>query len=483
MARLASKPVDNDGIDELLAGELAKYRYDPLGFIMFILPWGEGDLKGFDGPDEWQRDVLNDLGRELKRTEAEGGSIQLSVASGHGIGKSALIAWLILFWMSTRPDCQVVVTANTGIQLETKTWRELAVWHKRSLNKHWFEYTATKFFSRHHPETWFSSAIPWNEQRSEAFAGTHAKDVLYLFDEASAIADVIWEVSEGAMTTPSATWVAFGNPTRATGRFRECFDDGKFAHRWISRKVDSRNAKMADRKKIDEWEEDYGEDSDFFRIRVRGEFPRSASRQFIDSEIVKEALARVPVGEGPVVMGVDVARFGDNDTVILVRQGDRVWTPTSYNGLDTQQVASVVAEKIKEHNPDAIFIDGVGVGGGVVDRLRALGFEVADVNSGHRATDERSYTNLRAEMWAKIRDWLRRGGCIPEHDRLARELVAIEYDFDRRNRLMLERKDDMRRRGVMSPDFADALALTFAQEVTFREWANMPVQTSYGTIA
>lgn len=466
-----------------MADEISKCRYDPLGFVKFIFPWGHEDLAGEDGPDTWQAEILSKLGDELQRAEGEGGSIQLAVASGHGIGKSALIAWLILFWMSTRPECQVVVTANTGIQLETKTWRELALWHKRALNKHWFDHTATKFLSAVHPETWFAAAIPWNEQRSEAFAGTHAKDVLYLFDEASAIADIIWEVSEGAMTTKGATWVAFGNPTKATGRFRECFDDGKFAKRWITRKIDSRTAKMADKKKIAEWQEDYGEDSDFFRVRVRGEFPRAANRQFIDSELVRDAVGRVASGEGPSVMGVDVARFGDNDTVILVRKGDRCFAPVDYNGLDTQQVASVVAEAIKEHSPDAVFIDGVGVGGGVVDRLRVLGFDVADVNSGARATDERSYTNLRSEMWAKMRNWLRMGGCLPEHERMARELTSIEYDFDRRNRLMLERKEDMRRRGVVSPDFADALALTFAQDVSFRQWAMEPIVAEYGTMA
>lgn len=469
------------GLERALAEQIAGFVFDPLGFVKFNFKWGEGDLKDFDGPDVWQAEILETLGKELLRAEKEGGSIQLAVASGHGIGKSALISWIIDFWMSTRPDPQVVVTANTSTQLETKTWRELAVWHKRSLNAHWFVHEAQKFYHVDNPKTWFASPIPWNEAKPEAFAGTHAKDVLYLFDEASAIPDAIWEVSEGAMTTPGATWVAFGNPTQATGRFRECFR--RFKHRWITRQIDSRSAKMADKKKINEWIEDYGEDSDFARIRIKGEFPRTADRQFIGDHIVQQAQSREPVGDGPMIMGVDVARFGKNDTVVCRRQGDKVFPLIAWNGLDTMQTAMKVGEMIKAHGPDAVMVDGVGVGGGVVDRLRMLGFDVLDVNSGARASEEDVYTNLRAEMWAKLRADLGRSLCLPFDDKLSRELTSIEYDFDRRNRLMLERKEDMVRRGVESPDRADALALTYAAPVTPKVWADAPLAAEYGTIA
>lgn len=464
-----------------LQADIARFIFDPLGFVKYVYEWGHGDLAEYDGPDDWQADILRTLGDELRRAEKEGGSIQLAVASGHGIGKSALISWIIHFWMSTRPDPQVVVTANTAVQLETKTWRELAVWHKRAVNKHWFVHEAQKFYNVADPKTWFASPIPWNEAKPEAFAGTHAKDVLYLFDEASAIPDAIWEVSEGAMTTPGATWVAFGNPTQATGRFRECFR--RFKHRWITRQIDSRTAKMADKKKIGEWIEDYGEDSDFVRIRVRGEFPRTADRQFIGDHLVQQGQRREPVGDGPVIMGVDVARFGKNDTVVCRRQGDKVFPLVSWNGLDTMQTAMRVAEAIKNYQPDAVMVDGVGVGGGVVDRLRMLGFDVLDVNSGARASDEEIFTNLRAEMWSKLRDDLVRGLCLPFDEKLARELTSIEYDFDRRNRLMLERKEDMVRRGVESPDRADALALTYAAPVTPKVWHDAPLAAEYGTIA
>ena len=130
--------------------------------------------------------------------------------------------------MSTRPHPQIVVTANTREQLLKKTFRELSVWHKLLINTGWFTWTATKFYHNDHPETWFAAAVPWSAERPESFAGTHAEHVMLLFDEASGIHDVIWEVAEGAMTTAGAAWLVFGNPTRNTGRFRECF--GKFAH-------------------------------------------------------------------------------------------------------------------------------------------------------------------------------------------------------------------------------------------------------------
>ena len=441
---------------------IAAFREDPLGFVRDVFPWGEGALIGEDGPDEWQAAFLGTLGEEVASARD---AVKIAVASGHGVGKTALCAWILLWFLSTRPHPQVVVTANTKPQLEGKTWRELAKWHKLARHGHWFEWTATKFYLGQHPETWFASAVPWSRERSEAFAGTHEKHVLVVFDEASAIADEIWDVTEGAMTTPAATWLVFGNPTRNAGRFRECWR--RYRHRWITREVDSRTAKKANKTQIEKWVADYGEDSDFVRVRVRGVFPRAASSQFIGSDAIFEAQRREPppVDHAPVVMGVDVARFGDDQSVILVRQGQAVLDVQGYRGLDTMQTAARVGEAIRKWRPNGVLIDGVGVGGGVVDRVRQLGFRVTDVNAGAKAGDANSFYNLRAEMWSKMRDWLG-AGCLPaDHRELADDLMAPEYGFDGRNRLQIEKKDDMKARGVPSPDWGDALALTFAAPV------------------
>ena len=456
--------------------DVSNFVDDPLGFVYFVFPWGEGDLAEHEGPDEWQKEVLEEIGLAIRSGNTE--AFQAAVASGHGIGKGALSAWIIFWAMATRPHLNGVVTANTKVQLETKTWRELAVWHKRSLIKDWFEWTATKFYHIGHPETWFTAAIPWSEKNPEAFAGQHGEHVLIIYDEASAIPDIIWEVSEGAMTTPGAMRFAFGNPTRNTGKFRECF--GKFKHRWLLWQIDSRDCRMTDKRKLDEWVDDYGEDSDFVKVRVRGEFPSASSMQFIPSDIVEAAQEREAksYSHEPLIIGVDVARFGDDQSVICFRRGrDAMTIPwRKYRGLDTMQLAARVAEVVAEFQPDAVFVDGGGVGGGVVDRLRQLAFNCVDVNFGAKADDAR-YLNKRAEMWGRMKEWLV-GGSIPKDRDLRDDLIGVEYGYTVTNQIQLEKKEDMKKRGLASSDCGDALAVTFAHPVAPKEMSAGPSQAA-----
>lgn len=454
----------DETIDSQLIQACEQFVYDPLAFVLWAYPWGEGILKGEDGPDTWQADFLMAYGEALK----SGKPVRMSRASGHGVGKTALIAWIIQHFMSTRPNPEVITTANTATQLETKTWRELAKWHSLSIHKHWFDWTATKYKCRADPATWFAIAQPWSKERPDAFQGSHEKHILFLYDEASAIDDIIWETTEGAMTTPGAVWIAFGNPTQNTGRFKECW--GKFKHRWDSGRIDSRTAKMANKGQIKEWIEDYGDDSDFVRIRVKGMFPRAASNQFISEELVIDAQHRANVPHlyrhSPVVLGVDVARFGDDQSVIVVRQGTCLEKIYKYREKDTMQLADLVLEQIKRWEPQTVFVDEIGIGAGVVDRLHQLGYRfVLGVNSGNKANDENQYYNLRAEMWGKIRDWLPHAVLPKDDDELRMDLIGPEYGFDGRNRIQLEKKKDMKNRGLASPDIGDALAMTFAVDV------------------
>lgn len=448
-----------------LQDDIALFVYNPLGFVLFVFPWGEGALSEYpDGPDEWQTDILREIGEKAKTAKD---AIQIAVASGHGIGKTALIAWIIIWFLSTRPTPQAVVTSNTKTQLDTKTWRELAKWHKLAINSHWFQWTATKFYMKSDPETWFASAIPWSKEHADAFAGTHEEYVLVIYDEASQIVDVIWEVSEGAMTTPGAIWIAFGNPTQNTGRFKECF--GRFRHRWITRQIDSRTAKMANRAQIDKWIEDYGEDSDFVRVRVKGEFPRASSMQFISEEIVQEAINRVLEVDAyefaPIVMGVDVARFGDDQTVMVIRRGLKLLHIERHRELDLMTTSAMVARLEDKWGVNVTFVDAVGIGAGVVDRLNQLGRRgIIGVVSGSRATNQK-YFNLRAEMWGNMREWLEQAD-IKDDKELKTDLTAPEYGFATGDKLQLEKKEDIKGRGLASPDSGDALALTFALPVT-----------------
>lgn len=450
---------------------IASFYDDPLGYVYFAFPWGQGELAGHDGPDHWQIDVLTTIGEQCLTLDH---ALQIAVASGHGVGKTALIAWIILWFMSTRPHPQIVVTANTKSQLQTKTWRELSRWHKRAINGDWFEWQATSFKLKAEPETWFASAIPWSANNSEAFAGTHEEHVLVLYDEASAIDDVIWEVTEGAMTTPGAMWIAFGNPTLNTGRFKECFPGGRFAHRWTTMQVDSRTAKMANQAQIAQWLQDYGEDSDFFRVRVRGIFPKASVDQFISQALIDAAYARHAGGfrhdYAPIVVGVDVAWKGDDESVILVRQGYVILDLLVYRELDPAQLGQRVIQVIRAYDPSGVFIDEVGIGAGTLGFVRQMGYTATGVNAGHVAPDSQHYHNHGAEMWGQIKRWLMDGGALDpqKHATLAAQLMGREYSYDQLGRTWLESKDDMRARHLSSPDHADALGFTFAAPVTLK---------------
>lgn len=475
----ASKPSDPEG--ELVEA-IAAYDHDPLGFVLFAFEWGEGELAGHDGPLEWQRDVLVSIGNGVSPARA----LRVAIASGHGIGKSALVSWIILWAMSTCVDTIGVVTANTGDQLKQKTWVQLSKWHRLSINAHWFAVTTKAIFSvdPDHEKTWRIDAVTWNEARTEAFAGLHneGKRIVLLYDEASGIPDVIWDVSTGALTDMNTEiiWTAFGNPTRNVGRFRECFAGGRFHHRWDNRQIDSRQVSITNKAEIAEWATDYGEDSDFFRVRVRGVFPRAGTTQFISSDVV--AAAAHPDRDmdvtllDPLIMGVDVARFGDDKTVFRFRRGrdGRSIKPIKYSGLDTMQVAARVAEAFNLYQPDAIFIDNGGFGAGVVDRCNYLHLPVLGIDFGSKPDREIQskesgiwYFNKRAEMWGAMRDWLA-GGMIDDDKDLAADLPAVEYGYalkDGHDCIALEKKEHMKKRGLASPDDGDALALTFAHPV------------------
>jgi len=258
-------------------------------------------------------------------------------------------------------------------------------------------------------------------------------------------------------------WIAFGNPTQNTGRFRDCF--GRLSHRWITRQIDSRSSSIPNKKQIQDWIDDYGEDSDFVRVRVKGEFPRASVSQFIPGDVVDDAMKRFInfdlIQHQPVVIGVDVSRFGDDESVICVRKGLKVLEVARFQKMDTMSFAGKVADKVQEYKPTGTFIDVVGIGAGVVDRLRQLQVDgIFEVNAGLPASKDKEYYNKRAEMWDDMRKWLKLGD-IPKGDELKEQLIGPEYGFDAKNRLQLERKEDMKKRGLKSPDIGDALAHTF----------------------
>lgn len=462
-----------------LIKKFSEFRNDPYGFVLYSYPWKKKGswLESEDGPDKWQVKVMETLRKELVKRDMSPGevfeAICIAVASGHGIGKTSLVAWLIHWFICCYPNPQIVVTAGTQAQLEKKTWRELAKWHKVSLQREWFEWTATKFYLREAPDTWFASAIPWSEHNSDAFAGTHEKYVMVIFDEASTIADIIWEVTEGAMTTARCIWIAFGNPVRNTGRFKACF--GKFRKYWISMRVDSRTAKMANPVQIERWRQQYGENSDFFRKRVTGEFPIQASNQLIAEATVDACRTYIAYGyeSFPIFITVDVARFGEDRTVIMVNQGRKCLECIVMNGKDTVEVFTKTIEawnywKLK-NDRIGIFVDDIGVGGGVTDMLRKThGVLVIGVNAGAAAKDPEKFLNKRIEMWWNMAETLKLGYDLTSlddetFDALKQDLINIEYFMHgATQKYQLEAVEDLKDRDLPSPDLGTAFALRFA---------------------
>mgnify|MGYP003704347191 FL=1 len=294
---------------------LASVKNDPLAFTMGAFPWGQSGtvLEKFSGPEEWAVKLMNQIRDGLIDTNT---AIQIATASGHGIGKSATVAHLILWAFCTFPDTRGVVTANTETQLKTKTWAELGKWFNLCwFGREHFNLTATGLFSKD-PErerTWRIDMIPWSEKNPAAFAGLHnqGKRILLVFDEGSEIPDIIWETAEGALTDSDTEiiWLAFGNPTRNTGRFRECFDGGKFADQWQHNQIDSRTVRITNKSRLNNWVTAYGDDSDFVRVRVLGQFPRKGLMEFFVAADIDAAMTRevyVDISD-PLAVGVDVA--------------------------------------------------------------------------------------------------------------------------------------------------------------------------------
>jgi hypothetical protein len=454
-----------------LASDLARFTNDPLGYVLWAFPWGvKGTaLEAETGPRQWQREALEEIGAKLVEGGDAGALIQEAIASGHGVGKSAFVAWLVKWGLDTFEDTRGVVTANTEGQLRTKTWPELAKWHRLSLTAALFELTGTALVSLApgHRETWRIDAVPWSDTNTEAFAGLHnkGKRLLLIFDEASAIADKIWEVAEGALTDEltQIIWAALGNPTRAAGRFRECFR--KFRHRWRSRNIDARDVEGTNKEFLAKQVADHGVDSDFIKIRIRGQFPSASVRQYISQTDIDAARGRHLRPEqfnfAAKILTLDNAWEGDDEGVISLRQGlaFRVLHHFAKNDNDVV-IAQKLAALEDEHGAHAVFIDG-GFGTGVVSVGRTWQRDWTLVWFAGESGDI-GCLNKRAEMYKLTRDWLKEGGALPDDEVLCTDLAGPEAVPRLDGKLQIESKKDMKKRGLPSPNRGDSLILSFA---------------------
>ncbi|MFV8869571.1 terminase [Serratia fonticola] len=462
-----------------LIDDIASFTHDPHGYALYAFPWGEEgtELHDSPGPREWQGSAFDEIGDHLQNPATRHQPLLICRASGHGIGKSAFISMLVKWGMDTCEDCKVVVTANTENQLRTKTWPEIAKWQRLSITNDWFNCTATAIYANDpaHAKSWRADAVPWSENNTEAFAGLHnkGKRIILIFDEASNIADLVWEVAEGALTDEGTEiiWVAFGNPTRNMGRFRECFR--KYRHRWKGKQIDSRTVEGTNKEQIAKWEQDNGEDSDFFKVRVRGIFPDASETQFIPTGLTDEALARVvterDVAHAPTIIGVDPAYSGADDAVIYMRKG--LHAKLLWRGSKTTDdliMAKRIADYEDEHQADAVHID-FGYGTGIHSIGTGWGRSWTLVPFSGASSDPQML-NKRGEMYNNAKTWLKLGGALDERE-TAEDLSAAEYKVRVDGRIVLEEKGDIKKRLGRSPGCGDAFVLTFAYPVTKRQHA------------
>jgi hypothetical protein len=475
--------------DEELSEYLAQFFDDPLGFVMAAYPWRtEKSIQVcklpepwsmiYDseyGPDKWACEYLDNLGATIRsrgfdpRLATPVEPIRISTVSGHGVGKSCMAAFLTDFIMSTRPFSIGTVTANTMEQLSTKTWAQIARWTKLCITGHWFDVRTGRgsmtMTHKSHPTDWRCSAQTCREENSEAFAGQHAPTgtSFYIFDEASAIENIINEVSEGGLTDGEPMKFAFGNGTRNTGWFKDTF--GILRHRWVNVHVDSRDAQITNKAELANWVADHGEDSDYIKVRVRGMFPSQSVKQFIAEADVdaaeKRTLRLEQYNYAPKILTLDNAWEGDDEGVIGLRQGlkFRILRTFAKNDNDVA-IANLLAQFEDEHKVRAVFIDA-GYGTGVASIGKSLGRKWQIVWFSGESGDP-GYLNKRAHMWGLARDWLKAGGVIPNDPVLHRDLIGPETVPRLDGKIQLESKNDMKKRRVPSPGRGDALALSFA---------------------
>jgi len=461
---------------------------DPLAFVLLTFPWGEPGtpLEHFQGPRKWQRQVLTDIRDHIKQNQGkiDFDTFRAAVASGRGIGKSALVSWLVIWMLSTRIGSTTIVSANSEAQLRSVTWAEITKWLAMSLNSHWFEIAATRIM----PAKWLTELVErdlkkgtrywsvegrlWSEENPDAYAGVHNFDgVMLIFDEASGIPDSIWSVSDGFFTenTPNRFHFAFSNPRRNTGYFYETFNSKRAF--WNQRNIDARDVEGTDKNLYQRIIDEYGPDSYQANVEVYGQFPSEGDDQFIPSNLVDDAMNRPKHKDetAPIAIGVDPARFGSDATVIAVRQGRDIIALKRHRGADTMEVVGHIIDAIEEYKPALVCVDEGGLGAGVVDRLKEQRYKIRGVNFGNKAQKQIMYGNKRAEMWGAMREWLREGH-IPNDRFLKTDLIGPRTKPDSRGTLFLESKKDMKARGLASPDAADAIALTFAFPIASREY-------------
>lgn len=433
--------------EEAFAFFIEVYRDRPVLFVRDVLG---------ANPLPWQEDFL---------TAIASGERRISVRAGHGVGKSTACSWAAIWFMLTRFPQKTVVTAPTAGQLFDALFAEIKHWINKlpEFLRELIDPFSDRIVLKAAPESSFMSARTSSADRPEALAGVHSENVLLICDEASAIPEAVYESAAGSMSGHSATTVLIGNPTRNTGLFFRTHHQLKSD--WYTKHVSCMDNPLVSTDFVEQIKATYGETSNAFRVRVLGEFALREDDVLIPAELVDAAMSRDVVldPKEPVIYGLDVARFGDDRTVLLKRQGDIVTEIKWWSGSDLMETTGRIVYEANIDNPAEIMVDTIGLGGGVADRLREQGYNVRDVNVSESSAMNPQAAKLRDELWLAAKDWLSQRACkLPKDDELRAELCAPTYGFLSNGRIKVEGKSELKKRGMRSPDKADALCLTFA---------------------
>lgn len=432
---------------------IKRYRDEPVLFAREVL-----DVE----PDPWQAELMMAVARGERR---------VSVRSGHGVGKSTTVAILCIWYLLTRYPVKIVITAPTSAQLfdalfaEIKRWvNVLPVQVQQLLNV-----KSDRVEIAAAPETGFISARTSRAESPEALQGIHADNVLLIADEASGVPEAVFEAAAGSMSGEEACTILLGNPTRSSGFFFDTHN--RLKDQWWTRRVSCVDSPRVSAAYVEEMKQRYGEESNAYRVRVLGEFPLSDDDTVIPMHLIEAAMARdlVEDDKAPAIWALDVARFGTDRSALAKRRGQVITEIKRWAGLDLMQLTGAVVAEYQAQpthlRPVEILVDSIGLGSGVVDRLRELKLPARGVNVSESPSMKGTYQNLRAELWFATKAWLEQRGCkLPRDEDLMAELAGPRFKFSSSGKLQVESKDDMRKRGLRSPDLADAVCMTMAAD-------------------
>ena len=422
-------------------------------------------------PDEWQEEVLRAYGR---------GERGIAVRSCHGPGKTAVASWCVWHMLLTKIPQKTVATAPTSAQLKGALLPEVKMWGTKMppALQELFDVKSEGIYLKSAPAESFFEARTSRAESPEALQGVHSKHVLLIGDEASGIPEQVYEASIGSMSDERATTLLIGNPVRSSGFFFECFY--KMKDRWRTRRVSHTDSSRVSDEFVEDVRRRYGEDSNAFRVRCLGEFPKSDEDTVIPFEWVQSARDR-DIIEAPTVKrvwGLDVARYGSDRSALVERTHRTAAVLDVWGQCDLMETVGRVKRRYDDTliRPAAILVDVVGMGGGVVDRLQELGLPVRGINVGESASMSDKFLRARSELWWRGREWFERKDVhliAPATDNpedpaevLFSELVAPRYQYSSTGKVAVEPKDALKSRGHKSPDVADAFMLTFAEDLS-----------------